>query len=196
MSASNIFLDCGAHHGESLRAFRSRGLLDGAWEIHAFEPNPACELPRRLRDFGLPVAVHAAAVWTRDGTLRFHQEDHTVSRSGSPTDGASTVDGWGSAAAEAGFVRPGHRPPIEVRCVDLGRVLSELPPAAQVVCKMDVEGAEYAVLRDLLRRGLAKRIAELYVEFHHRGMAAESAASTQALRDLIADRGVRLRRWS
>ncbi|MEO8499257.1 MAG: glycosyltransferase, partial [Planctomycetota bacterium] len=64
-----VFFDLGAHHGESIRQLTPQLGLDETWEIHSFEPNPACELARRLSNVDLPIQIHHAAVWVRDGTM-------------------------------------------------------------------------------------------------------------------------------
>lgn len=193
--SSSVFLDCGSHLLEGLNDFRDRGVIDDSWELHTFEPNPACEVSRRLESFDLPVTLHAAAVWTHDGTTLFRQEDHSVSRSRSPSDGVSSIDGWASAVVDSGYFNRGHQPPIEVRCLDLSRFVEDLPHDALIVCKMDIEGSEYPVLRRMVDQGTIERLEELYVEFHAHSVAAESEESTNELKAQIRRAGVVLHEW-
>mmetsp|Transcript_37905 Transcript_37905/g.38593 ORF Transcript_37905/g.38593 Transcript_37905/m.38593 type:complete len:81 (+) Transcript_37905:859-1101(+) len=37
----------------------------------------------------------------------------------------------------------------------------------EVICKMDIEGSEYDVLRRIFTSGIIKLFDELYVEFHY-----------------------------
>jgi hypothetical protein len=57
------------------------------------------------------------------------------------------------------------------------------------VIKMDIEGAEYAVLSDLLVSGL--RPAQILVEFHHRWREVGARRTRQALQ-LLARSGYRI----
>lgn len=60
---------------------------------------------------------------------------------------------------------------------------------------MDVEGAEFAILRHLIRRGVIGRVRKLYVEWHDRLLTTESTDSHCALEQDIRAQGVELIRW-
>jgi hypothetical protein len=51
---------------------------------------------------------------------------------------------------------------------DMGKAFSRLSGCKNLLVKMDIEGAEYRVLPDLI--GLASRVAYLTVEFHETGV--------------------------
>lgn len=53
------------------------------------------------------------------------------------------------------------------------------------VLKMDIEGAEYSVLDDILASGV--RVEQLLVEFHHRWPEVGIEKTKQALRDLYSN---------
>jgi hypothetical protein len=50
---------------------------------------------------------------------------------------------------------------------------------------MDIEGAEYGILRTMLADGSIQRVDVLHVEFHQRLMAAETNESTETLREAL-----------
>ncbi len=185
-----IFLDCGFHLGQSLRHFQRHGVIDSSWEIHAFEANPACQLMRRLDAFELTVIPHACALWISEGYVAFRQENHILSRSESPTDGQSNVDGWGSSVAATGAQHAGYEPEIMVPCIDFSRFVKELPSPAEIICKLNVEGSEFAILRRMLTEGTIDRISKLYVEFHPGMVGTETDESVRALVSQITRRGV------
>jgi FkbM family methyltransferase len=185
-----IFLDCGTHLGQALRHFQRQGMLDASWEIHAFEANPACGLLQRVKSWKLNVIPHECAVWISDGVVAFRQENHRRSDSGSPTDGRSDIDGWGSSVAAVDAQHPGYEPEIVVPCIDFSRFVQELPAPAEIVCKLNVEGSEFPVLRRMLAQGTIDRISKLYVEFHQWMIPSETDVTVEKLVNQIQDRGV------
>jgi FkbM family methyltransferase len=80
---------------------------------------------------------------------------------------------------------PGVEAPVH-RLVTLAGML-QLPPPDLI--KMDIEGAEYAVLPDLLGSGF--RPAQILVEFHHRWREVGARRTREALA-LLARQGYRI----
>ncbi len=190
MKRSFLF-DLGFHHGEGLRYLWERYAVDASWTVFAFEPNS--ENRRRLyranalsepRVFGLPMAVHdgcGPAVFQRDAI-----------------DGRE--DGEGAHLMGIGFeLDTQNAGTEEVWKVDFPRFLSALiPPGREhsyVVVKMDIEGAEYAILRAMLADGSIDRVDVLHVEFHQRLMPAESDASTDVLKEALRARVELVEHW-
>lgn len=117
--------------------------------VYAFDPTPKSlewlsrqKLPDRFH-------IQAVALGDRDGTMIFYppeNPDHVshslVVKKGDPASG------------------------IEVQVKRLTTIFRELGHQEIDVLKMDIEGAEYGVLRDLVRSDLTVR--QLVVEFHHR----------------------------
>jgi FkbM family methyltransferase len=62
--------------------------------------------------------------------------------------------------------RPGGSPSCELQVKRMQTLLDELQHARIDLLKMDIEGAEYAVIDDLLASGIL--VKQLLVEFHHR----------------------------
>lgn len=77
---------------------------------------------------------------------------------------------------------------IELPVRRLSSVLAELGHSSLDVLKLDIEGAEYAVLNDLLRTGPLPR--QLMVEFHH-GMAGVPVEATIRMMDRLRGEGYR-----
>lgn len=187
----NIFIDCGFHHGEGLKHFVEKlNIYTTGWTIIAFEPNPACRAKQRLRretDYDPKIFVWESAVWIKDGYVAFRQENHMISKSGSPTDGTSVVDGWASQVADVNGQWPGlSEIPIEVPCIDFSKFLGQFPEDRfNVFCKMDIEGSEFAVLRKCLNDGTAKIMKRLWIEFHERFVPGEDAQTKAELIDQL-----------
>ncbi len=185
MKRSFLF-DLGFHHGEGLRYLWELYQVDETWTVFAFEPNTACR--RQLlranalmmpRVTAMPFAVHTAA-----GLAVFQRE--AGSRGGSE-------DGQGSHLTGLGFHLETHGAQTEaVWKVDFPLFLRSLiAPGREhsyVVVKMDIEGAEYDILRAMLTDGSIDLVDVLHVEFHDRLMPAESEETTEQLRSELRKR--------
>ena len=89
-------------------------------------------------------------VWIEDGMAEFR------------TDGESdTCSLVGASGASLEF------PVKSLPCLDLSRFLRDnYCPADYLVMKLDIEGAEFAVLDKLIADGTISLLRELYVEYH------------------------------
>jgi len=131
--------------------------------VHAFDPTP--ESIDWLRGQKLPVEFvpHAYGLAAHDGTARFHPPEnpqhvsHSMVHRGRP-----------------------RAPSIEAPVHRLGTITAMLGHTRIDLLKMDIEGAEYEALEDLLRSG--NHVPQLLVEFHHRfpGIGIKSTRSTIA----------------
>lgn len=189
-----IFLDCGTHLCEGIIQFYNKGIIDETFEIHTFEANPACDIEKRIKKINLNIKPHLKAVWVEDGNVLFNQENHKKSRTGSPTDGNSDFDGWGSSVDGIGFHHPGYESKVLVPSINFSKFVSDLP-SSNLICKMDIEGSEYVVLRHMIEENTIHKIQELYVEFHDRFMPNESAETNEILIDKIKSFGTKVHRW-
>jgi FkbM family methyltransferase len=149
--SARIFVDCGGYDGCSVLQFLSRR---PAFQAITFEPNPAF-----WGYYGLiPTRLVRKAVAAHDGTVEF-----TV----------DPLDGDGSSIVPAKSVvfdgsLPNERcPRLTVPCVDLSRFLAATVRPGDTLClKLDVEGAEYAILEKMIEDGTIDLVSELFVEFH------------------------------
>jgi len=155
-----MIVDCGGHNGSSVRRFRCERGPD--IEIVTFEPNPL--YAERYRGFGCHRLVQAAA-WTQDGVQDFYLDP---------------IDGDGSSLLrdkQTGGLDREH--PIRVVTVDLSAWLRR--NGRPVTLKLDIEGAEYAVLDKVLRDGTVSYVSELLIEWHWHKVGISEATH----RDLV-----------
>jgi FkbM family methyltransferase len=165
------FLDGGAHNGCSIRLFREIVPDSSEYEIHSFEPNPVFR-DQLTRIPG--VTFHQEAVWVEDCEAPFYLS-RAVQRDGS-TLIASKITG-----------QLDHENPIMVRCVNFGQwVQRTFQDDDFLVLKLDIEGAEYVVLRSMINDGSIRKIAKLYVEFHHERIGLPSELHDRLVEDLAA----------
>jgi FkbM family methyltransferase len=148
-----LIIDCGANIGLSSIFFKQRY---PACRMIAFEPDPGlyAMLRANLHAFALhDVAIYNQAVWVENTTLQF----------------------WAEGAFSGRIARPGdNQGLIQVPATRLRDLLTE--PVG--LLKLDIEGAETAVLADCADR--LHLVERLFVEYH------APAAEPQTLHQLLA----------
>jgi FkbM family methyltransferase len=116
--------------------------------VHAFDPTPRSIAWLRTQTLPDQFVFHPYGVAAQDGLRRFipprnrRHVSHTLLERDSPWDA------------------------IEVPVQRLGTIMQTLGHRRIDLLKMDIEGAEYEVLNDLLDSGIA--VQQLLIEFHHR----------------------------
>jgi FkbM family methyltransferase len=128
------------------------------------------------------VVFHPEAVWNKDCEATFY-----LSR-------AATRDGSTLLASKTtGKLDREH--PITVRCIDFGAwVKRSFTKDDFVIVKLDIEGAEYAVLRKMIDDGSIELVDRLYVEFHADRIGLRKDVHNQLVAEL-ARRGLQIRAW-
>jgi FkbM family methyltransferase len=139
--------------------------------VHAFDPTPIALEWARSRPLPDRFLLHPYGVADFDGTARFAAPRKR------------------KFASFSLVRREGVGPAVEAPVHRLTTLMDMLHLPAPDVIKMDIEGAEYAVLPDLLESG--QRPAQILVEFHHRWREVSAGRTRQALR-LLALHGYRI----
>lgn len=151
MTSDSVCIDPGTKLGDV-----TARMAAVAGVVHAFEPDPTAFALLRARLGHLHnVHLHNAAVSTVDGTLQLyrHAEAETAPKL---TRRSSILAGGGARGATSA---------IETACVDFRRVLRALGQRVALV-KMDVEGAEIALLEALLPAPELDLVDAIRVETH------------------------------
>jgi len=190
----NIFLDCGTNICQGLIYFYNNGIINDTYEIHTFEPNSiGCRVKERISEIQkqtpLNITTYDSAVWIEDGFVSFNQEY------GKLPNGDVDLAGVMSSIDGVGINPPGYKNRMTVPSINFSRFVSELPEDANIICKMDIEGAEFQVLRHMIKEGTITRIKEMYVEFHERYVETESVETEKELIKIISDLGVKIDVW-
>ncbi len=132
-----VIIDAGGNVGMSALWFK-REHPKANLTVYEADPALATVLSRNLAAAGITdVNVQHAAVWDRDGTVTFDNRGQDK--------GLVSADGA-----------------VRVRSVDLAL---HLPPRVDLL-KLDIEGAEYGVIRRLSETGALARVRNLVAEFH------------------------------
>jgi len=137
----NIYIDCGVHEGKNLK--RHYG-----FEIYGFEPNP--EIFTKIETLEAYTKLFNKAVWLYDDKMEFHITKRSESCSLYPR----------SDVGETGIVW--------VECIDFDKwIKDKFNEDDYIILKMDIEGAEYPVLYNMIHGGSIEYINELFVEWHN-----------------------------
>ena len=133
--------------------------------VHAFDPTP--ESHRWLADQVLPAAfvAHELGLSDRDGVIPFYAHENEEWIAHSTIRSAHTL--------ATGVELPVRR---------LVTVMDELGHERVDVLKLDIEGAEYEVIDDLVESGA--EVDQLLVEFHHRFDRLTPQLTRRAIRRL------------
>jgi FkbM family methyltransferase len=135
-------------------------------QVHAFDPTPRSLAWLKTQRIPKGFHVYEYGVAACDGMLRFappksasHVSHTIVQRSGS----------------EHSISAPVHR---------IATILKNLGHDSIDLLKMDIEGAEYGVLHDMLENSV--RVRQLCVEFHHRWREIGASKTRDAISALRA----------
>lgn len=164
MSKPRIFLDCGRFDGVAIQQY----CVDDLWKIYSFDidPQPNLDLPEHT--------LIESAVWV---------DNQGVEVSLDPQKQASHIVG----VAGTEYVET-----KKISSTDFSWFVHQLPEAV-IVCSMDIEGAEFSVLRKMIKEGTADMLSVLDVEFHHRMMPDEDDESARKLVQELSALGVIVR---
>lgn len=146
--AKRILIDCGASTGIAIpEVSKLYGPFD---QVYAIEPNP--ENARHINEKEPGATVVQAAVFIEPGTMKLYLSENF--------DGSTLY-----ADKLSGGIRTDRY--VDVETIDFSDWLENNVNAADhVVCKMDIEGAEFDVLEHLARTGRFRLLDELLVEWH------------------------------
>lgn len=159
-----IMLDCGRFDGVAINQY----CVDDSWEIYSWDIDPQVDLV-------LPEHIFVeSAVWIDNDGVEVALD---------PRKQASHI--VGVAGTEYEKIK-------KVPSFDFSWFVHELPEAV-IVCSMDIEGAEFPVLRKMIKDGTADMLSVLDVEFHHRMMGTEDVDTARELIQQLSKLGVIVR---
>ncbi|MDZ4095744.1 MAG: FkbM family methyltransferase [Paracoccaceae bacterium] len=175
LKPGDIAIDCGANLGAITRILAATGA-----EVHAFEPNPDAFAVLSEVTAGMPnVHRHQKAVLDTPGRLTLHLHVNYARNPERFSSGSSLIGEKRNVDATRG---------VEVEVVDLVSFIAALDRPVKLL-KIDIEGAEYAILHALLDHGVIDRVEKIFVETH--AHAIPSLRQTDAaLRARIAKMGL------
>jgi FkbM family methyltransferase len=163
LSASSVVYSMGV--GEDISF--DRALIQGfGLQVHAFDPTPRSIEWVQKQIVPPELVFHPYGIAGFDGNCAFLPPEN-------PAHVSHTI-----------MKRESLRPAIEVPVHRLGTIMKMLSHKRIDLLKMDIEGAEYGVLADMLAHHIP--VKQLLVEFHHRWPHIGVEKTKQAIRTLNA----------
>jgi FkbM family methyltransferase len=167
-----IFIDGGARVGESIEIYvKNNPDLIGC-DIHLFECNPnhldkLNTLQTKYPEYNME--VHQLALWNSEGEQDFY----------------FSIDIWGDLGCTLNKDK-GEKldldNPIKVKSISLSNFLNQFNDDDYVIVKLDIEGAEWEVVNDLIETNQLSKINELYVEWHDKFFSHDFDSLKQKLK--------------
>lgn len=151
-----IFIDGGARVGESLPYFLNKRDDLKHCDVYFFECNPdhqdtLKEIAETNKDYN--IFVRSEALWIDEGVKNFYISNDQWGDLG------CTLDPYKLESLDRDNV-------LEVSTISLSNFIYSLPNDSYIVLKLDVEGAEFEIVNDLLQKGSINKIKELHIEWH------------------------------
>lgn len=157
-----IVVDLGCHHHSKWPSLEWLADRYQPARIYGFDPHPDTDTAITSIN-GIPAHIERKAAWTHDGTIAY--TDQTIDTQwGEP--GSRNAWQWPAnfPGGQPGvLVAPVNQGDQTVECFNFSAWLETHGPA---VVKMDVEGAEYALLDKLIADDNTDLVEELLVEWH------------------------------
>jgi len=148
---NKIFIDCGAHLGESVELFQQKWTDWAEYQIHSFEAEKS--LYTNFDKFlSLPnFTLHKKAVWVEDGMIDFYSD--------------RSREKWGGSINSTKIHTADN--PTSIECINLSNwIISNFNKTDLIILKLDIEGSEYDLIDHLISTGAISYINVLYVEYH------------------------------
>jgi FkbM family methyltransferase len=203
-----VFLDCGTNLGQGLLQFIDKKIIDTTFEIHCFEPNPyAIEFSKnrfgkkKYKNYSL--IFNEVALWNEDCkkilTIESFDGEYICQHTGEHL-GCDLKSGGSTNIMDDEWNKPNYiddkdlDKSIQVNCIDFSNYLKKnFTEDDYVICKMDIEGAEYDVLGKLIDDDTINLIDEIYIEWHNHLL--KSNYDTQLFIDELKKRNIKVESW-
>lgn len=179
----HIYIDLGAYDGDTVEEFRNWSKIafdEGLeWQIYAFDPNPNFRAKwDTIEDANTKFFNEAA--WTSDRIMQLAIEQSDVPYGSTIMKGKKKI--WDNS------------PKIPVQTFDFSDFLQQFKDDF-VVCKMDIEGAEFPVLKKMIGRGSDLICNWLMVEFHPNKVVEYTTDHKNQILERLKARNPNVREW-
>jgi FkbM family methyltransferase len=155
-----MVIDCGANVGNITKKFAATGAT-----VHAFEPDPLAFriLKKRFQSFP-NVVLHNQGVWDKETDLNFFSHKNQESAEPAYTVSSSIISNKKNIDQEK---------KCQIHVIDLCDFIARLGKKINLI-KLDIEGAEIAVLKKILEKDTYKLFDKMYVETHEKKIPGQT----------------------
>ena len=199
----NVYIDCGCNLGQGLLEVNKKHnfLNNDEWDIVLFEANPDIKIPLKNMT---NATFYNKAVWIENTKMEFLRTERlyeytppneNIGMKGKPGD--MTNVGCRLEYKTISNLNMANKPltnKVLVEAIDFSQFIKEYSEK-KLIIKMDIEGAEYEVLRKMIKDKTVSLIDTLYVETHERFVENETLESTNDLLNKIRKFGVLVHKW-
>jgi FkbM family methyltransferase len=147
-----IFIDCGFYLGRAVNLFKKMPEYDPTFEIIAFDANKISdEILQNIENKG--ITFINKAVWTHDGEISFYASGRRFGQANS---------------VYPNPLKPRREKKRTVECIDFSKWIKDnFSLDDYIILKMDIEGAEYPILKKMVEEGSIHYINMMFVEYHY-----------------------------
>lgn len=192
-----FLLDGGTHLGQGLKKIMKRHGVDATWQVHTWEANPHTWQRYQAQRHEKHIHSYNQALSDHSGTITLNVETaQTKYESGlAPIGQGSSIlnlEQWQTGPHIGVFQEQ-----AQVPCIDFAQwIQHNCDPQDFIVCKLDIEGAEYQVLNNMLATGVLSWVDHLYVEWHAAMIGNQQLLAQEAqLRQAIQGLNISLTEW-
>jgi FkbM family methyltransferase len=172
LQPGQIAIDCGANVGVYTSALARTGAT-----VYAFEPDPTAFEALSSKFAGVEnVNLLNCAVGAFDGTVHLYRHTNFSDDPLIKSQSSSTLPYKGN-------VDPGHS--LKIQQTRLSTFIRALGRRVAIL-KIDIEGGEFALLRDLVNEGCLRSIDAVFVETHER-KTPQLKPQADEIRQLLQD---------
>lgn len=154
LNKDSVVFDCGANVGDITAKFAATGAL-----VHAFEPDPLAFAALQEKLGSKPnVILHKEGVWDQEADINLysHKDQFTENKNKAFTVSSSIVDSKVNIDKEKAQ---------SIHVIDLSHFITHFGRHVDII-KLDVEGAEIAILKKIINDGAYAYFGKMFVETH------------------------------
>jgi FkbM family methyltransferase len=176
LNKDSVVLDCGANVGDITKKFAATGAV-----VHAFEPDPiAFNILKNRFQNSSNVILHNLGVWDKEADISLFSHKDQESRTAAYTVSSSIIDNKVNIDKEKSQL---------IHVIDLSDFIRKSVKRINVI-KLDVEGAETAILKKILHDKTYLLFDQMYVETHETKIPGQ-AADLEEIRDIMQEKQVK-----
>lgn len=200
-------LDCGSNVGQSTKYFIENLIVDKDTSIHLFEPNEvSIQLSKKNLEkyIDYDITYHQVAVWIenckRNLTVEYSPADYQCQLNSNDIIIGKNNAGGATNIMEGLWKKPSYIADEYITsggmvdCIDFSEFIkNNIDAESKIICKMDIEGAEYEVLGKLIDDNTIDLIDKIYVEWHNH-LLVENYDTSMFINEMQS-RNVKVERW-